>query len=105
MTITQGDTYPIYIDLFQDDQTLTPDLIKDLEICIGKTVHKSHLRGEIQFDAQTQRWWIWPTKDETLALPVGRITAHAHVIYPDGCDYTCNLGVIDVTVGCCRGKR
>lgn len=68
MTITQGDSYPIYIQLLSDGLVIKPYMVKEVEICVGSAWRKLFSSGEVQFDTSTQQWYIYPTQQETLDL-------------------------------------
>lgn len=71
ITITQGDSYLIPIALTQDGHALTPDMIDDLEIMIGKSITRRMSDGGIAFDPDTGYWYITPTQSETLVTCPG----------------------------------
>lgn len=71
MTIMKGDSYPIYLELTLDDEVLTPDMIAELEVCVGDALRKCYTEKEVMFDYSSSRWYIWPTQQETLELPQG----------------------------------
>lgn len=87
MTIRQGDSYPIYIELMQDGDILHPEMVADLEICIGKdgepgkALRKLLSAGAVQFDETTGRWHIHPKQEETLALEKGFYNVEARIRY------------------------
>lgn len=71
VTIMQGDSYPIFINLTQDGSVLTPDLLDDLEIYVGEDLRLSYADGTAKFDESSKRWYIWPTQEETFNLEEG----------------------------------
>ena len=71
ITIMQGDSWPIYMNLTQSGKTLTPDLIDDLEICVGDNWRFSYEEGTALFDEKTKRWYIWPTQNDTFSMEPG----------------------------------
>lgn len=81
--ITQGESRLIYIDLYQDDQPLKPDMVRDLTICIGD-YHATMLGGGVGYDDQTMQWWIWPSTQETKAMDPGREDLCVHVDFGGG---------------------
>ncbi len=81
MKMMQGDSYPVFIDLKQDGVTLTPDMIDDLEVCVGENLRKTYSGGGVAFDTGTQMWYIRPTQQETLDLPEDSYTVIVRVKY------------------------
>ena len=85
MTIMQGDSYPIYMELKQDGKILTPDMVEELEICVGtdgSTALRKLLSEEgALFDENSKCWYIYPTQQETLGLAVGFYYVHARIRY------------------------
>ena len=100
VTITQGESYPIYITLRQDGRILTPELVADVKICIGN-FHKTLSEGGVQFDAENQRWWIKPTQEETMSIPAASYMATAHVAYADGTVLITPLDYVMIRGSCC----
>lgn len=103
VTIIQGESQPIYIDLYQDDRILTPDMIQDLTICIGDSFSASYLAGGVQFRQETSQWCIWPTKAETQAITPGKHWIYAHVRYADDSEPIFKLDIISVEKHRCGG--
>jgi len=81
MTIMQGDSYTIYLNLTQSGDTLTPDLVDDLEVYIGETLRKTFSAGSVFFDAESGIWSIRPTQEETMALEEGSHEVTVRVKY------------------------
>ena len=99
MIIMQGDSYPIYIDLVQECERLTPEMVAEMEVCVGAVLRKLHTKGEVFFEDKTKRWYIYPTQKETMELPVGDHTVIARIRYKNvGNDEVVgvNLGTIRV---------
>lgn len=71
ITIMQGDSYPIFLNLTQDGMILSPDLLSDLEVYVGENLRLSYADGTVMFDTSTKRWYIWPTQEQTFALEEG----------------------------------
>lgn len=100
MTIMQGDSYPIYIELVQDGKRLTPEMVADVEVCVGNKLRKLYTEDEVFFEDSTNRWYIYPTQEETMELPVDEHTVIARIRYKNvGKDEVVgvNLGKIKVT--------
>lgn len=81
MTIMQGDSYTIYLNLTQSGTSLTPDLVDDLEVYIGEELRKSLSGGGVFFDAEAVMWFIRPTQQETQALEEGTHEVTVRVKY------------------------
>lgn len=87
MKVMQGDSYPIYIELKQDGNCLKPEMVADLEICIGKdgesgeALRKLHSKGEVLFEESTGLWYIHPKQEETLGLDKGHYNVEARIRY------------------------
>ena len=81
MRIMQGDSYPIYIELTQDGDVLKPEMVSELEICVGEQLRKLHSQGEVGFDTDSDRWYIHPKQEETLKLQPGTYMVLARVRY------------------------
>jgi len=71
VTIMQGDSYAIFMNLTQNGFVLTPDMINDLEVCVGANLRLSYSDDSVWFDDSTQRWYIWPTQEQTFGLEPG----------------------------------
>lgn len=99
--IRQGETYPIFINLVQDRQTLTPDMIADMKVCIGKTFSKTYQTGGVGFYEKTKQWYIFPTQQETLSMPVGNHDLCVHVKYKSGYVLIDTIDRIRVLSACC----
>ena len=81
MTIMQGDSYPIYIELTQDGDVLTPDQIAELEVCVGDQLRYLYSSGGVSFDKDSNEWMIYPTQQETLGLEIGSHVVMVRVRY------------------------
>lgn len=81
LTIKQGDSYGILLNLSQDGQVLVPDMVNDIEVCIGETLRYSAVDGGVKFDTNTNKWYIWPTQDETFSLEEGTHKVEIRVKY------------------------
>lgn len=98
--ITAGESYPLYFTINQDGISLTPDMLDDLKICIGK--RSWTLRsGGVRYAADRGKWYIYPTQAETLAMPVGKSDICFHIKYLDGMVYIVRDGQLVVEKGCC----
>lgn len=71
ITIKQGDSYPIFMKLTVNGSVLSSDLVDDLEIYVGEDLRLSYADGDAKFDESSNRWYIWPTQEQTFALEEG----------------------------------
>lgn len=99
--IRQGETYPIFINLVQNRTALTPDMIADMKVCIGKTFSKTYQTGGVGFFEKTKQWYIFPTQQETLSMPVGNHDLCVHVKYKSGYVLIDTIDRIRVLSSCC----
>ena len=66
MKIMQGDSYPIPIDITQDGVVITPEMVEDVEITVGKEIRKLYSTGDITFEDST--WYFLLTQQETFSI-------------------------------------
>ena len=66
MKIMQGDSYPIPVDITQDGMVITPEMVEDLEITVGKEIRKLRSTGDITFEDGT--WYFLLTQQETFSI-------------------------------------
>lgn len=78
-TITQGESYAFFVDLTLNDTVLTPDMVDELVCHIGESLSFSLSEGRMSFDDASQRWYFWPTQEETLSLPSSEYDVIAHI--------------------------
>ena len=71
VVIKQGDSRAIFFDMKVNGATLTPDMIENLEIYIGQELRLTYQEGGVKFDSNSQRWYIWPTQEQTFKLEEG----------------------------------
>lgn len=69
--IMQGDTYPIFVDFYQNGVQLTPSLISDIELCVGNNIRKTYSSGSVLFDTSTGRWYFILSQSESFSLTPG----------------------------------
>ena len=81
VTIMQGDSYPVFINLTQDFKTLVPEMVDDLEICVGTDLRYYWADKSVLFDTASKRWYIWPTQEETFSLDPGTHKVEIRVKY------------------------
>ena len=70
MTIMQGDSYPIYFDLKQDGKVLTPEMVAEMEVCVGEGCSKLYSKGGVLYDEESRRWYIHPSQADTMGMEV-----------------------------------
>lgn len=65
VTIMQGDSYPIPIEVTQGDVTVAPELIEEIEVMIG-SIRKTGTSGGVIYH---EGWWyVQPTQEETFMM-------------------------------------
>lgn len=79
--IMQGDEYDIYIKLRQDGVTLAPEIVEDVEVCVGTDIRKTYKSGSVAFDNQEKKWYIRLTQQETFSMEEGQHQVFARVKY------------------------
>lgn len=82
----QGDSYVVPINLMLNGHPLTPDIVTDVEICVGEGLRKTFTGGGVGYDTSKQRWYIRPTQEETLALEVEGYDVIARIKFSNGAD-------------------
>lgn len=81
VTIMQGDSFPIFLNLVQDGAVLVPDMVDDLEIYVGEGLRFSYASGTVQYDNESARWYIWPTQENTFTLEEGSYKVEVRIKY------------------------
>lgn len=79
--LMQGDSFPIFIHLTQGGYVLTPDMVDDLEVCVGDSLQLLYSSGEVHFYEPKQYWYIWPTQAQTFELEAGSNKVEVRVKY------------------------
>lgn len=69
MKIMQGDSYPIPVEITQDGVIVTPEMVAEVEITVGKTVRKTYTSGGVFFTENM--WYFLLTQEETFSLSGG----------------------------------
>jgi hypothetical protein len=82
ITIMQGDSYPIFLDLKQDGRLLTPEMISDVEISVGDVLRFTKSEGTLAYDSSRKLWYFWPTQEETMAME-GIYDIQGRIKYPN----------------------
>ena len=79
--MAQGDSYPIPIDLEQDGTDLTPDMIAEVEVCVGESRRYLASQGTVTYDPQLPGWYIRPSQQETISMKPGAHKVTVRVKY------------------------
>ena len=77
----RGDSYIVFVNLTQQGNPLTADMVTDVEICIGDSLRKTYSGGEVGYDTLRNMWYFRPSQSETLALEEGSYEVIARVKY------------------------
>lgn len=65
--IMQGDSYDIPVSVTQDDVTVTPEMVTDIEISVGSDIQKRYSNGEVYYGEDGQ-WYFRLSQEETFAM-------------------------------------
>ena len=84
--LMQGDSYPVFVALNIKDtgELITPDLVSDVEICVGSALRKTYASGEVFYDDNEQEWYFVPSQQETFAMEPESYEVQARVKFPNG---------------------
>lgn len=66
MKIMQGDSYPIPVEITQDGAVVTPEMVEDVEITVGKAVRKTMTGGGVTFEDNT--WYFLLSQEESFSM-------------------------------------
>lgn len=82
----QGDSYPVFVALSLKDtgELITPDIVGDVEICVGESLRKTYLSGGVFYDNNEREWFFVPTQEETFAMEPDSYEVQARVKLPNG---------------------
>jgi hypothetical protein len=82
----QGDSYPVFVSitLKETGEPITPDMISELEICVGESLRKTYSSGEVAYDDDEKEWYFIPTQDETFTMEPGAYEAQARPKFTNG---------------------
>jgi hypothetical protein len=69
MKILQGDSYPIPVEITQDDVPVTPELVEEVEITIGDRVRKTYTGGDVFYE--DEMWYFMLSQEDTFSLSGG----------------------------------
>lgn len=92
MKIMQGDEYDIYINLKQDGIVIKPEMVDDIEICIGDSVRKTYSNETVLFNSKELKWYLRLTQQETLSMTVGQHETIGRIKY-GGIPYNDVIGI------------
>lgn len=81
MKIKQGDSYALDFNLKQDGVPIKPNMVDDIEICIGTTVRKTYAGGLLNFDSKSMKWYLRLSQEETFAMEEGTHEVEGRVKY------------------------
>lgn len=81
ITLMQGDSYPLFIELKQNQIKLEPNMVDDVEICVSDQLRKAYSEAGVGYDSEIQKWYIRPSQKETLAMAEGVHNVIARVKY------------------------
>lgn len=81
VTIKQGDSCGIFLNLVQNNTVLMPSMVDDIEIYIGENLRLSAVEGGVKFDPDSKKWYIWPTQEQTFSLEAGTHRVEVRVKY------------------------
>lgn len=81
MDMMQGDSYRIPFTLVQDDRSLTPEMLFELEVCVSTHLRYLYSEGAVFYDTDSGNWYIRPTQEETLELPPGNHSVICRIKY------------------------
>lgn len=77
----QGDSYAIPVFLMQDGVALTADMIDNLEICVGGSIHRKYSDGDIFLGEEAGAYYFVPTQEETIGMKPGNYSVGIRVKY------------------------
>lgn len=95
MRIMQGDSYPVPVEITQDGVMVTPEIVDDVEITIGKDIRKLYSTKDITFESDT--WYFLLTQQETFSMS-GSYEVICRLKYPvTGYTHGIRIGNLSVT--------
>lgn len=80
--IKQGNSHPVYFRISQDGVVLSPDMVADVEICIGTDIQRTYSGGTVFYDTDSARWYTRLRQEDTLAMEPGIHEVDVRVKYP-----------------------
>lgn len=94
LKMMQGDTYPVFIELKIDETGLliTPDMVSEVEVCVGESIRKTYSSGEVYFDTLERKWYFIPSQSETFSLEPDSYEVQVRPKFANG-DYSQVKGV------------
>lgn len=82
ITIMQGDSYPLFLNLHQDGKLLTPSMVEDMEVCVGDVLRFTKSEGTLGYDEAKKMWYFWPTQEDTFLME-GMYDVYVRPKYPN----------------------
>lgn len=79
----QGDSYVVFFALTLNQTPLTPDMVDDVEVCVGEALRKTLSSGSVGYDTETEQWYMRPSQAETMAMEVNAYEVIARVKFGD----------------------
>ena len=70
LKMMQGDSYAVFFALRikQTSEPITPDMVSEVEVTVGKSLRKTYTAGEVRYDDEQNQWYFVPTQDETFGM-------------------------------------
>ena len=81
ITIQQGESFAVPVNLTQDGIALTVDMLDDLEISVGAEWHRKLSNGGIYLGEESGSYFFIPTQEETLSMKPGQYVVGVRVKY------------------------
>ena len=97
MTIKQGDAYWVPIDIELDGSVPAEELFREIEITVGRDVHKTGSEGDVAY--LEGQWYFWLSQLDTLNLEPGMHIVELRVKFnndPDADVVTVEAGMVEV---------
>ena len=102
MILVQGDSYPVWIDLQQNGEALSPGTAGDVTVRVGDLLQYRYSEGELGFDRDRGKWYFTPTAAETAGLAPESYRVTVEVSYrnrPQGYNRVIPVGTIFIQEG------
>ena len=82
----QGDSYAVFVSLRMKEtgESITPDMVSDVEICVGDSLRKTYASGEVLYDEELREWYFVPSQEETFTLEPDSYEVQARIKFPNG---------------------
>lgn len=79
LKIMRGDSYYVPIEVLQDGKTVTPEIVKDIEVSVGESLQKRYANGDVIY--RDGEWYFRLSQEETFALPESA-AVYVRAVYP-----------------------